>query len=146
MPALGMAALRSSTAEMPQTPPAIRDYADLRASMTITVVTEVGSRCWIIRLEFLLTVGLGTRRSGLTTRNCAPDDRAGRQGAQRGSGAIIAMPAIAPMPAVIPSPKPDQPPFNENFGAPYAAKMEAFLSTIGLPCQAPPWATLPAPT
>jgi quinoprotein glucose dehydrogenase len=35
--------------------------------------------------------------------------------------------------------KPDEPPFNENFGAPYAAKMEAFLSPLGLPCQAPPW-------
>jgi quinoprotein glucose dehydrogenase len=35
--------------------------------------------------------------------------------------------------------KPDEPPFNENFGAPYAAKMGAFLSPIGLPCQAPPW-------
>jgi quinoprotein glucose dehydrogenase len=34
---------------------------------------------------------------------------------------------------------PDQAPFNENFGAPYAAKMGAFLSPIGLPCQAPPW-------
>ncbi len=34
---------------------------------------------------------------------------------------------------------PDQPPFNENFGAPYAARMGAFLSPIGLPCQAPPW-------
>ncbi|MCK1462989.1 membrane-bound PQQ-dependent dehydrogenase, glucose/quinate/shikimate family [Bradyrhizobium sp. 2] len=35
--------------------------------------------------------------------------------------------------------KPDQPPFNENFGAPYAAKMGPFLSPLGLPCQAPPW-------
>jgi quinoprotein glucose dehydrogenase len=35
--------------------------------------------------------------------------------------------------------KPDEAPFNENFGAPYAAKMGAFLSPIGLPCQAPPW-------
>jgi len=35
--------------------------------------------------------------------------------------------------------KPDQPPFNENFGAPYAARMGAFLSPLGLPCQAPPW-------
>lgn len=35
--------------------------------------------------------------------------------------------------------KPDEPPFNENFGAPFAAKMGAFLSPIGLPCQAPPW-------
>ena len=35
--------------------------------------------------------------------------------------------------------KPGTPPFNENFGAPYAAKMGAFLSPLGLPCQAPPW-------
>ena len=35
--------------------------------------------------------------------------------------------------------KPGEPPFNENFGAPYAAKMGAFLSPLGLPCQAPPW-------
>lgn len=35
--------------------------------------------------------------------------------------------------------KPNQPPFNENFGAPYAAKMGPFLSPLGLPCQAPPW-------
>jgi quinoprotein glucose dehydrogenase len=35
--------------------------------------------------------------------------------------------------------KPDQPPFNENFGAPYAVKMAAFLSPLKLPCQAPPW-------
>jgi quinoprotein glucose dehydrogenase len=29
--------------------------------------------------------------------------------------------------------------FNENFGAPYAAKMGPFVSVIGLPCQSPPW-------
>jgi quinoprotein glucose dehydrogenase len=29
--------------------------------------------------------------------------------------------------------------FNENFGAPYAAKMGPFVSAIGLPCQSPPW-------
>lgn len=29
--------------------------------------------------------------------------------------------------------------FNENFGAPYAAKMGPFVSPIGLPCQQPPW-------
>jgi quinoprotein glucose dehydrogenase len=29
--------------------------------------------------------------------------------------------------------------FNENLGAPYAAKMGAFLSPIGLACQQPPW-------
>jgi quinoprotein glucose dehydrogenase len=31
------------------------------------------------------------------------------------------------------------PGFNENYGAPYAAKMRPFLSPIGIPCQAPPW-------
>jgi quinoprotein glucose dehydrogenase len=35
--------------------------------------------------------------------------------------------------------KDGEPVFNENFGAPYAAKMGAFLSSVGLPCQAPPW-------
>ncbi|MEO6607840.1 MAG: membrane-bound PQQ-dependent dehydrogenase, glucose/quinate/shikimate family [Aestuariivirga sp.] len=35
--------------------------------------------------------------------------------------------------------KPGTPPFNENFGAPYAAKMGPFLSPLGFPCQAPPW-------
>jgi quinoprotein glucose dehydrogenase len=35
--------------------------------------------------------------------------------------------------------KPNEAPLNENFGAPYAAKMGAFLSPLGLPCQAPPW-------
>jgi quinoprotein glucose dehydrogenase len=35
--------------------------------------------------------------------------------------------------------KPDEPPFNENFGAPYAAKMGPFLSPLGFPCQTPPW-------
>jgi quinoprotein glucose dehydrogenase len=32
-----------------------------------------------------------------------------------------------------------KPGLNENYGAPYAAKMQPFLSPIGLPCQAPPW-------
>jgi quinoprotein glucose dehydrogenase len=31
------------------------------------------------------------------------------------------------------------PALNENFGAPYATKMGAFLSPLGIPCQAPPW-------
>jgi quinoprotein glucose dehydrogenase len=31
------------------------------------------------------------------------------------------------------------PPFNENFGAPYAVKMVPFFSPLGKPCQAPPW-------
>ncbi len=35
--------------------------------------------------------------------------------------------------------KPGEDVFNENFGAPYASKMGAFLSPVGLPCQAPPW-------
>lgn len=35
--------------------------------------------------------------------------------------------------------KPGAPSFNENYGAPYAAAMGAFLSPLGLPCQAPPW-------
>jgi quinoprotein glucose dehydrogenase len=34
---------------------------------------------------------------------------------------------------------PNTPAFNENFGAPYAAKMGPFLSPLQLPCQAPPW-------
>jgi quinoprotein glucose dehydrogenase len=29
--------------------------------------------------------------------------------------------------------------FNENFGAPYAARMGAFFSPLNLPCQQPPW-------
>jgi quinoprotein glucose dehydrogenase len=29
--------------------------------------------------------------------------------------------------------------FNPNFGAPFAATLNPFLSLIGLPCQAPPW-------
>ena len=32
-----------------------------------------------------------------------------------------------------------EPGFNENFGAPYAAAMRPFMSPVGLPCQAPPW-------
>ncbi len=35
--------------------------------------------------------------------------------------------------------KKGDPAFNENFGAPFAAKMGAFLSPLKLPCQAPPW-------
>ncbi|MBU1307744.1 MAG: glucose/quinate/shikimate family membrane-bound PQQ-dependent dehydrogenase [Alphaproteobacteria bacterium] len=31
------------------------------------------------------------------------------------------------------------PSFNENYGAPYASEMGAFLSPVGLPCQQPPW-------
>jgi quinoprotein glucose dehydrogenase len=29
--------------------------------------------------------------------------------------------------------------FNENFGAPYAARMDSFLSLLRMPCQQPPW-------
>ncbi|TPM96682.1 membrane-bound PQQ-dependent dehydrogenase, glucose/quinate/shikimate family [Mesorhizobium sp. B2-1-3A] len=35
--------------------------------------------------------------------------------------------------------KKDAPVFNENFGAPYAAKMGPFYSFLNLPCQQPPW-------
>ncbi|WP_411884637.1 glucose/quinate/shikimate family membrane-bound PQQ-dependent dehydrogenase [Polaromonas sp. YR568] len=31
------------------------------------------------------------------------------------------------------------PSLNENFGAPFAVKLSAFLSPLGIPCQAPPW-------
>lgn len=31
------------------------------------------------------------------------------------------------------------PALNENFGAPFAAKMAAFLSPLGIPCSEPPW-------
>jgi len=36
-------------------------------------------------------------------------------------------------------PKGPLPALNENFGAPFAAKMGAFISPLGIPCQAPPW-------
>jgi quinoprotein glucose dehydrogenase len=32
-----------------------------------------------------------------------------------------------------------EPPFNENFGSPYAVKMAPLFSPLGKPCQAPPW-------
>ena len=32
-----------------------------------------------------------------------------------------------------------EPFLNENFGTPFAVKLEAFVSPIGLPCTAPPW-------
>ncbi|MBZ9674013.1 membrane-bound PQQ-dependent dehydrogenase, glucose/quinate/shikimate family [Mesorhizobium sp. ES1-3] len=35
--------------------------------------------------------------------------------------------------------KEGDPIFNENFGAPYAAKMGPFYSPLALPCQQPPW-------
>lgn len=31
------------------------------------------------------------------------------------------------------------PPFNENFGSPYAVKIAPFVSPLHIPCQAPPW-------
>jgi quinoprotein glucose dehydrogenase len=31
------------------------------------------------------------------------------------------------------------PALNENFGAPYAIKLSAFISPLGIPCQEPPW-------
>ncbi|EIM27858.1 glucose/quinate/shikimate family membrane-bound PQQ-dependent dehydrogenase [Microvirga lotononidis] len=31
------------------------------------------------------------------------------------------------------------PALNENFGAPFAVKLSAFTSVLGIPCQAPPW-------
>jgi quinoprotein glucose dehydrogenase len=36
-------------------------------------------------------------------------------------------------------PKGSLPALNENFGAPFAARMAPFLSPLGIPCQAPPW-------
>lgn len=36
-------------------------------------------------------------------------------------------------------PKGSLPALNENFGAPYAVKLSAFTSPLGLPCQQPPW-------
>jgi quinoprotein glucose dehydrogenase len=38
-----------------------------------------------------------------------------------------------------PAPQPPLPPLNENFGAPFAVQLHAFLSPLGIPCQAPPW-------
>lgn len=35
--------------------------------------------------------------------------------------------------------KEGEPVINENFGAPFAMKLSAFMSPIGLPCQEPPW-------
>lgn len=36
-------------------------------------------------------------------------------------------------------PKGALPALNENFGAPFAAKLGPFVSPLGIPCQAPPW-------
>jgi quinoprotein glucose dehydrogenase len=36
-------------------------------------------------------------------------------------------------------PKGSLPALNENFGAPFAVKLHAFTSLLGIPCQAPPW-------
>jgi len=38
----------------------------------------------------------------------------------------------------------EEPGFNENFGAPYAAMMRPMWSPLGLPCQAPPWGYIAA--
>ena len=37
------------------------------------------------------------------------------------------------------NPKGSLPALNENFGAPFAVKLSAFLSPLGVPCQQPPW-------
>lgn len=37
------------------------------------------------------------------------------------------------------APEGSLPALNENFGAPFAAKMLPFTSPLGIPCQAPPW-------
>lgn len=34
------------------------------------------------------------------------------------------------------------PALNENFGAPFAARMQPFVSPLGIPCQEPPWGTV----
>jgi quinoprotein glucose dehydrogenase len=39
-------------------------------------------------------------------------------------------------------PKGSLPALNENFGAPFAARMAPFLSPIGLPCHEPPWGSV----
>jgi quinoprotein glucose dehydrogenase len=36
-------------------------------------------------------------------------------------------------------PRGSLPALNENFGAPYAVKLSAFISPLGIPCQEPPW-------
>jgi quinoprotein glucose dehydrogenase len=37
------------------------------------------------------------------------------------------------------APEGNLPALNENFGAPFAVKLEPFTSILGLPCQRPPW-------
>ena len=39
-------------------------------------------------------------------------------------------------------PKGSLPALNENFGAPFAARMQPFVSPFGVPCQEPPWGTV----
>ena len=39
-------------------------------------------------------------------------------------------------------PKGSLPALNENFGAPFAARMAPFVSPFGLPCHAPPWGSV----
>lgn len=41
-------------------------------------------------------------------------------------------------------PKDSLPALNENFGAPFAVKLSAFTSVLGLPCQQPPWGYIAA--
>lgn len=62
--------------------------------------------------------------------------------------AVFAMPVyLAFTSKLIPRDNPEErvvtdegaPPFNENYGAPYAAEMGPLLSPVGLPCQSPPW-------
>jgi quinoprotein glucose dehydrogenase len=39
-------------------------------------------------------------------------------------------------------PRGSLPALNENFGAPFASRMQPFVSLFGLPCQEPPWGTV----
>ena len=39
-------------------------------------------------------------------------------------------------------PKGSLPALNENFGAPFAARMKPFVSPLGVPCQEPPWGSV----
>ena len=43
-------------------------------------------------------------------------------------------------------PKDGLPALNENFGAPFAVRLKPFVSPLGIPCQAPPWALWRVPT
>ena len=50
----------------------------------------------------------------------------------RSDGRSLAVHPEGPPPGVLP-------PLNENFGAPFAVKLSAFVSPLGFPCIAPPW-------